>query len=293
MASMARDSVTKHINGSKVHARNVVQDNLQPPAPATVEEQNDAINSIEIAAVQVQLAHSGLSARSAAEQDMWDTYNINGAAFTAGEDPEKLLAKECAILGQEADEFGLWNARSMARQLGFSMGEQDLTLDERDKDDAILCGMIDNAYAEIGVNPDPLQMFLLDTLDNLPRQRVSNSLMRLFLCILSEGGARDVPSLDALRKVQETLHKKGGVPTVPWTSSQGNVFYLNDLRVIIAKDYVNPLTRANLHFYPEIPDGPISEAWHAQKWWRELDRDALTPMIVHGTRHFYVDEIAR
>ncbi|KAJ7765373.1 hypothetical protein DFH07DRAFT_867075 [Mycena maculata] len=108
--------------------------------------------------------------------------------------------------------------------------------------------------------------------------------MRVFLWILSEGGAQDV---------QETLHKKGGVSTVPWTSSQGSVFYLNDLWVIIAKDYANPLTRANLHFYLEIPDGPISEAWHAQKWWREIDRDALTPMIVHGTCHFYVDELAR
>ncbi|KAJ7750072.1 hypothetical protein DFH07DRAFT_775209 [Mycena maculata] len=150
MASIARDSVTKHINVSKVHARNVVQDNLQPPAPATVKEQNDAINielaTIEIAAAQVQLAHSGLSACSAAEQDMWDAYNINGAAFTAGEDPKKLLAKERAILGQEADKFGLWNARSIACQLGFFMGEQDLTLDERDKDDAILCEMIDSAH---------------------------------------------------------------------------------------------------------------------------------------------------
>lgn len=48
-----------------------------------------------------------------------------------------------------------------------------------------------------------------------------------------------------------------------------------------------------MHFYPEIPDGPISEAWHAQKWRREIDRDALTPMIVHRDRHFYVDELTR
>ncbi|KAJ7239995.1 hypothetical protein B0H12DRAFT_1204154 [Mycena haematopus] len=136
-------------------------------------------------------------------------------------------------------------------------------------------------------------MFLLDTLDNLPRQRVSNSLMKVFLWILREGGARNVPSLDALRKVQMNLHSQGGVPTVPWTSTQGNVFHLNDIRTIIAKDYANPLTCALLHFYPEIPDGPVSEAWHAQKWRRDIDRDTLTPMIVDGHRHFYVDELAR
>lgn len=58
------------------------------------------------------------------------------------------------------------------------------------------------------------------------------------------------------------------------------------------QDYANPLTRDLLHFYPEIPDGPVSEAWHAQKWRRELDRDALTPMIVKGQTHFYVNELA-
>ncbi|KAJ7111881.1 hypothetical protein C8R44DRAFT_632476 [Mycena epipterygia] len=136
-------------------------------------------------------------------------------------------------------------------------------------------------------------MFLLDTLDNLPRQQVSNSLMKVFLWILREGGARDVPSLDALRKLQANLHEKGGVPTIPWKSTQGNIFHINDISTIIAKDYANPLTRKLLHFYPEIPDGPISEAWYAQKWRREIDRDALTPMIVLGHRHFYVNELAR
>ncbi|KAJ7117794.1 hypothetical protein C8R44DRAFT_832375 [Mycena epipterygia] len=136
-------------------------------------------------------------------------------------------------------------------------------------------------------------MFLLDTLDNLPLQRVSNSLMKVFLWILCEAGACNVPSLDALRKVQANFHEKGGVPTIPWKSTQGNIFHINDISAIIAKDYANPLTRKLLHFYPEIPDGPISEAWHAQKWCREIDRDALTPMIVLGHRHFYVNELAR
>ncbi|KAJ7495328.1 hypothetical protein FB451DRAFT_1387366 [Mycena latifolia] len=247
---------------------------------------------------------------------MWDNYQLDGAAFSAGDDPAGDLDAQQADLARKADQFGLWNAASIARNLGFAGPESEAPIfDERDEEDAILCEMMDDAQLfdapgiddmvndEMGQtckknsaewDPYPSKMmFLLDTLDNLPRQRVSNSLMKVFLWILRESGARDVPSLDALRKVQANVHTQGGVPTIPWTSSKGNVFHLNDIRTMIAKDYANPLTRELLHFYSEIPDGPISEAWHAQKWRREIDRDALTPMIVDGHRHFYVNELAR
>ncbi|KAJ7438417.1 hypothetical protein B0H11DRAFT_2254706 [Mycena galericulata] len=90
-------------------------------------------------------ARHGFDIPSAAEQDMWDDYNMNGAVFTAGEDPELLLAKERENLAREVDKFGLWNARLMARQLGFSTEEGDGGPDERDEEDAVLCEMLDNA----------------------------------------------------------------------------------------------------------------------------------------------------
>jgi hypothetical protein len=77
-------------------------------------------------------------------------------------------------------------------------------------------------------------MFLLDTIDNLPRLRISSALMKALLWLLEELGVRNVPSFTALKEIQTSIRKSVGVPTIHSKSSKGNAFSFNDPRTLIA-----------------------------------------------------------
>ncbi|KAJ7793377.1 hypothetical protein B0H14DRAFT_3498181 [Mycena olivaceomarginata] len=118
--------------------------------------------------------------------------------------------------------------------------------------------------------------------------------MRVFLWMLRESGAKDVPSFDRLRQVQKKIRAEYGIPSIPCKSPLGNVFFINDPRTIIAQDWANPAVRAQMHVYSEIPDdGVVREIWHALKWRKHMDLDVLSPMYDAGTAHYYVNELAR
>ena len=58
--------------------------------------------------------------------------------------------------------------------------------------------------------------------------------MNVFLWVLREAGAQNVPSLYHLRQVQTSLRKASGVPTMQHKSPKGNIYSMNDPRTLVA-----------------------------------------------------------
>ncbi|KAJ6456980.1 hypothetical protein C8R45DRAFT_1064760 [Mycena sanguinolenta] len=137
-------------------------------------------------------------------------------------------------------------------------------------------------------------MCYLDILDNLPRLRLSSSQLKMILWIMDACGAKDVPSFNAFRAMQKHIRKMTGVRSEPHKSDLGNLFYVNDIRDLIAKDFANPEVAPHIQKYPEdVAGGPISEFWQVKDGkWHNIPLDELTPSILVGYTRFYVHEVA-
>ncbi|KAJ7904831.1 hypothetical protein B0H13DRAFT_2510580 [Mycena leptocephala] len=259
---------------------------------------------------------------SEAEREMWQNYNKYEADFSAGDQISDEAAQQ--RVEHEMDQMGIWDAVALGRQLD---GELDASPDLAREDDALLAEVL----AALDVS-DPFEspdaqvdaqklaewypyssktMLLLDICDNLPRLPVSESLMRTFIWILKQCGARDVPSLDALRKTQRALRSHCGVPTISCNSVHGKFFCINDPKAIIrmvsfplfsqfeteiiVQECANPAIRSQFHLYPEVnTNGFVSEIWHGDKLCKQLNPSLLTPMFDAGQGvHYYLDELSQ
>lgn len=140
-------------------------------------------------------------------------------------------------------------------------------------------------------------MAYLDMLDNLPRNRVSDS-MRFVITILKDCGVEDVPSFKHLRKVQKELAGQHGIRQHQFHNPSGEDLYINDPRDIIMADWANPSVRRHMQLYPDhdsTGEPPVvSEIWHGSRW-RSLASEYLPPMVVHPEtfQHFYVGELCQ
>ncbi|KAJ6623812.1 hypothetical protein B0H10DRAFT_1785794, partial [Mycena sp. CBHHK59/15] len=124
--------------------------------------------------------------------------------------------------------------------------------------------------------------------------RLSSSQLWMILWIMQQCGAKDMPSFNAFRSMQTHIRKTTGVSSDPHKSDLGNLFYVNDVRDLIAKDFANPEVAPHIQKYPEdVEGGPISEIWQLKQGrWHEIPLDELTPSILIGYKHYYIHEIA-
>ncbi|KZP11281.1 hypothetical protein FIBSPDRAFT_899076 [Athelia psychrophila] len=136
------------------------------------------------------------------------------------------------------------------------------------------------------------KMMLLDIIDNLPRLRMSSSQFKMILWTLRESGVKNTPSYSSFRKMQQQLQMLCGSEPKAHVSSLGNIFYVNDIRESIARDFANPEIAKHLHFYPKETSGPVAEVWQAEHW-TEFDPSERTPMYVQGLKQYFVNEVAQ
>ncbi|KAJ7199798.1 hypothetical protein GGX14DRAFT_372817 [Mycena pura] len=133
---------------------------------------------------------------------------------------------------------------------------------------------------------------LFDAFDNLPRNRWSATQLQAVADLCTALGVLNVPSVKTLRKIQKGLQAECGYAPRRIESFLGNVFYMNDIRDVLARDMANPLVAPHLHFYPEENTTPISETYQAKRW-TEFDPSQLTSMFNNGRKRFWINEVAQ
>ncbi|THU81724.1 hypothetical protein K435DRAFT_808835 [Dendrothele bispora CBS 962.96] len=312
-------SIRNHINSDRKHLaalssqKDAAADRERRRAEQAIElQERENIRPLTIGETPLHLPpvhHSSATIETTeVPEGFWENADYDIAGPEIEMDEETRLQKDVEKLLNGVNDDLVPDALGMRE----SQESLESTLAEQE-DERMLSDMMENAaihddvlnqvlHGESISNANPQwapynskTMCILDILDNLPRLRISDTMMKLFIWALKECGVNDTPSFYALCKVQKDLRKKQGVPSMECKSGQGKIFFVNDIREIVKHDWANPAVRPHIQVYPEIPeDGIVREVWHAEKWRKDMDLDILSPMYdAQNGCHFYVFEIAR
>ncbi|KAF9254169.1 hypothetical protein L218DRAFT_951779 [Marasmius fiardii PR-910] len=142
--------------------------------------------------------------------------------------------------------------------LGKETRNQESLLSEDEVEDLELLAIIQ------GSNIDEEELVMGSVCPNSTSEYFPYETKTVFLWIMTESGAKNVPSFKHLRACRE------------W----------------VRVEY--PDIWPHIQIYPEIPANEIiRELWHAEKWWKEMDLRNLIPMYNSHGIHYYVFESQR
>jgi hypothetical protein len=153
---MLRDSYSGHLK-SRGHLANATRSPLQTfeerviaadiAARADAASQELAFARLQNVDVRTDTSFSrGLQAPTAAEQEMWQNYEINGADFDIADDPDQLAEVAARRrFENDADEFGLWNPEADGEDFVFSNATEIDGLGGDPEEDELLAEVMRNA----------------------------------------------------------------------------------------------------------------------------------------------------
>ncbi|OJT11326.1 hypothetical protein TRAPUB_12201, partial [Trametes pubescens] len=124
------------------------------------------------------------------------------------------------------------------------------------------------------------------------------------------GVPRRLPTVRQVKLAREQVLNVAGAE--PWTyeGNGGHLYTTNDLPILVkhvsvgahgktyrnshcVQEFANPVTRADLHLYPEVDGNKLCEARHAKRWQDEVDAALAAPMARSTTgKDYFVNEVA-
>ncbi|KAG9090807.1 hypothetical protein FRC06_000869, partial [Ceratobasidium sp. 370] len=102
-----------------------------------------------------------------------------------------------------------------------------------------------------------------------------------------------IPSYHALRNFQKSLTERIGNPSKRCVSSQGTVYYINQISKAVRQDIANLLVRPHMNFFPHFDGKRMSQVWNGHKMVHDMPNCFLTPCVRFGGRIFYINELVR